>query len=69
MELLEIEKELAGPHAEAAMKRYDEKLVALSERLSGALKAGVAPDEYARCTALDEVITIARKLLRLQLRK
>ena len=69
MELLEIEKELAGPEAETAMRGYDETLVALAGRLGAALKAGVPPDEYARCAELDAAVTVARKLLRLQLRK
>ena len=68
MELLEIEKELAGPDAEAALAKYDGVLVALADRLKAALAKGVAPDEYARCEALGEVVTVARKLMRLQMR-
>lgn len=68
MELLEIEKELAGPDKDAALARYDAKLVALGERLDRALRNGLPPDEFARAKDLPEVVTIARKLLRLQVR-
>lgn len=68
MELLEIEKELAGPDGAEAMNRYDGVLVALSDRLGAALRAGVTPEEYPRCEALSEAVTVARKLLRLQVR-
>lgn len=68
MELLEIEKELAGPDRDAAMKRYDDVLVALDARRQAALAAGVPPGEFARIEALGEAVTIARKLLRLQVR-
>lgn len=69
MELLEIEKELAGPRREEALRAYDAQLVALERRLSESLKAGLSPDEFAKCEPLGEVITVARKLLRLQVRK
>ena len=69
MELLEIEKELAGPDRENALARYDAKLVALSERAAAALKAGLPPDEYQRTAELVDAVTVARKLLRLQMRK
>ena len=68
MELLEIERELAGEGKEAAMKKYDQVLVALGERLESALRAGLEPAEYARCSALKEANIVARKLLRLQVR-
>lgn len=68
MELLEIEKELAGPEKDAALKKYDRALVALGERVAAALKAGVAPGEYAKCEELAAAVTVARKLLRLQVR-
>lgn len=67
MELLEIEKEL-NAEGNAAMVRYDEKLLALQARLEAALRTGLPPDEFSRCEALQEAITIARKLLRLQTR-
>ena len=68
MELLEIEKELAGENRMAALKRYDGVLVALGRRIGDALKAGLEPDVYAKCEMLDEAVTVARKLLRLQVR-
>ena len=68
LELLEIEKELAGPEKDAALKKYDRALVALGERVVAALKAGVAPGEYAKCEELAAAVTVARKLLRLQVR-
>jgi len=68
VELLQIEHELSGPDAQAAMERYDQQLVALSSRAQAALDAGLPPEEHGRCRAIPEVVTIARKLLRLQLR-
>jgi len=69
MELLDIEKELSGEHAEEALARYDATLVALDERVQAALRDGVSPDEYARVCDLGEATVIARKLLRLQVRQ
>jgi len=69
MELLEIEKELAGANAAEALARYDATLIALDERVKGALQDGVAPDEFQRVQDLGEVTVVARKLLRLQMRK
>lgn len=69
MELLKIERELAGADGEAAMRRHDEVLLALSVRAGEAVRRGLPPEEYARCTQLVEAVTIARKLLRLQRRK
>lgn len=66
MELLEIEKELAGAGGEAAMRRYDEMLLALNVRAGEAVRRGLPPGEYAQCTQLIEAVTIARKLLRIQ---
>ena len=68
MELLEIEKELAGRDRMAALARYDGVLVALEGRLRAALAYGVPPAEYPRCRELDEAVTVARKLMRLQTR-
>jgi len=68
MELLEIEKELKGPDAPAAMERYDAVLVGLEARLKEALRVGLAREEYERCEPLGEAIVVARKLLRLQVR-
>lgn len=68
MELLEIEKELKGEGKKAALARYDAALVALSGRLQEALRTGLAPADYAKCESLGEAVTVARKLLRLQVR-
>ena len=68
MQLLEIEQELSGPGAEEALRKYDGILVALGNRLDAALAEGLPPDEFAKCEGLPEVVTIARKLLRLQVR-
>ena len=69
MELLEIEKELAGPGREEALRAYDAQLVTLGRRLEEAMKAGLSPDEFAKCEPLGPAVTVARKLLRLQVRK
>ena len=69
MQLLEIEKELAGPDAAAALARYDAQLVALAGRAKAARNKGLPRDEFERCAALENAVTLARKLLRLQLRK
>ena len=69
MELLEIEKELAGPDGEAAMLRYDQDLVALAARAKRAMDAGVEPGEFEKLKELDEAVMLARKLLRLQRKK
>lgn len=66
MELLEIERELAGENRMEAMERYDGVLRDLAVRVSEALRRGVPPNEYARCEQLAEAVTVARKLLRLQ---
>ena len=68
MELLEIEKELAGPNKMAALQRYDAQLLALDARVQAALTEGVPPDEFGRCEALKDAVVVARKLLRLQVR-
>jgi len=68
MELLEIERELAGPEKERALQKYDGMLVALGTRLEAALAEGLPPDEFSRCEGLGDVIVVARKLLRLQIR-
>ena len=68
MELMEIEKDLAGPDREAALARYDGVLVALGARLKSELDRGLPPGEYEACRDLAEVAYVARKLLRLQMR-
>jgi hypothetical protein len=66
--LMEIEKELAGPDAQAALVRYDAVLAVLGRRLDAALKEGLPPDGYPRAEALREANIIARKILRLSVR-
>ena len=69
MELLAIERELKGPNGRAAMEKHDRVLVALGERLQTALREGLPPEEFSRCAELDEANTVARKLIRIALRK
>lgn len=68
MELLEIERELGGPDRAQYLAAYDARLVALGTRLDAARAEGLPPDEFARCEALAEVVTLARKLLRLKVK-
>ncbi len=68
MELLQIEKELASPQAADYLAKYDAQLIALGQRLEAAQAGGMAPADFAKCEGLSEVITIARKLLRIQMR-
>ena len=68
MELLEIEKELKGEGRAAALEKYDRQLVALDERCRAAMGAGLPPDEFRMCGTLAEAVTVARKLLRLQVK-
>ena len=63
--LLEIEKELAGPDAAGALRRYDAVLAGLDARLAEALARGLPPEEYERCASLKEANVVARKVLRL----
>lgn len=69
MQLLEIERELAGPDGAAALARYDAVLVGLAARAKAAMDKGLPRGEFERCAALENAVTLARKLLRLQLRK
>ena len=68
MNLLDIEKELAGEDGEAAMKRYDQMLADLDQRIVQALNDGLPPNEYSAATQLKEAVLLARKVLRLSLR-
>ena len=68
MELLEIERELSGPQRMEALQKYDGMLVALGARLEAALAEGLPPDAFARCEGLGDVVVLARKLLRLQVK-
>ncbi len=69
IQLLEIERELGGPDGEAAMRRHDAVLAALDARLGAALAAGVPPGEFGRAQTLQDAVVIARKLLRLTVRR
>ena len=65
LRLLEIERELAGPDAAAALRRHDAVLAGLDARLAEALARGLPPEEYERCALLKEANVVARKVLRL----
>ena len=68
IQLLDIEKELAGPDGQTALEKYDQTLVALDGRLADALRQGLAPDDYSAAESLQKAVVIARKLLRLAVR-
>ena len=68
IQLLEIEKELAGPEAHAYLARYDAVLVALERRIGAAMKEGLPPEAFPKVEALREANTLARKILRLTVR-
>lgn len=68
LQLLEIEKELAGPDREAALVRYDAVLARLEDRIGMAMKEGLPPDEYPKVELLREANILARKILRLTVR-
>ena len=68
MNLLEIEKELAGENGKAAMLRYDGMLAELDSRIASALAEGLPPDEYTNAEQLKNAVLLARKVLRLSLR-
>ncbi len=69
MQLLELEKELAGADGVAKMKQYDEVLLALDARIAVALQKGMPPSEYAKAEKLKDAVVVARKLLRLEVRE
>ena len=66
--LMEIERDLAGPGASAALVRYDAVLAGLDRKLEDAMKSGLPTDEYPRAAALREANVLARKILRLTAR-
>jgi hypothetical protein len=66
--LLDLERELAGPDADAALARHDAVLAALDARLRAAIDSGLPPDDYSRAEELRRANTIARKILRLAVR-
>ena len=67
--LMDLEKELAGPGVEEALRRNDAILSGLQRRIDEALKSGLPPDEYQAASSLSEANTVARKLLRLAVRE
>lgn len=67
-QLLALERELSGPGAHEALDRHDAVLAGLDDRISEALRVGVAPDEFPKIESLREANTLARKLLRLAVR-
>ncbi len=68
LQMLEIERELTGEHAQEALEKYDAILVGLDERLKRVLTQGLPPDEFPKCQALAEVCTTARKILRIAMK-
>lgn len=69
MQLLEIEKELGGAGRDAALARHDAVLAELEQRIAGALRTGLPPDEFSRVEQLREANLVARKILRISARE
>ena len=69
IQLLEIERELSGPDGEEAMQRHDQVLARLDARIADALREGLPKEEYEKTERLKEAVLVARKLLRLAVRK
>jgi hypothetical protein len=69
LRLLDIENELYGSEAQAALAKYDSVLESLDARIAESLSAGLEPEEYARVSRLRESNTVARKLLRLAVKE
>ena len=69
MQLLEIENERAAPDGDAALARHDAVLAGLETRIAEAMRSGLAPDDYARVAELREANVVARKILRISVRK
>lgn len=67
-QLLEIERELTGPNGEEAMRKHDQVLLRLDERIAAALREGLPREEYEKAERLKEAVLVARKLLRLAVR-
>ena len=68
LRLLALEHELAGPGRREALARHDAVLLALENRIAGAVREGVPPDRYADLSLLREANATARKILRLTVR-
>ena len=69
LRLLDIENELYGSEAQAALAKYDSVLESLEARIAESLSVGLEPEEYARVSRLRESNTVARKLLRLAVKE
>ena len=69
LRLLDIENELYGSEAQAALAKYDSVLESLEARIAESLSEGLEPEEYARVSRLRESNTVARKLLRLAVKE
>ncbi len=67
-QLLALERELSGPGAREALARHDAVLLGLENRLDGALREGVSPEDFSRLQELRDANVVARKILRLALR-
>ncbi|MBQ6102046.1 MAG: hypothetical protein IJL06_00070 [Kiritimatiellae bacterium] len=67
-QLLALERELSGPGAQEALARHDAVLLGLEDRLAGALREGVSPEDFPKLQELREANVLARKILRLALR-
>ena len=67
-QLLALERELSGPGAQEALARHDAVLLGLENRLAGALREGVSPEDFPKLQELREANVLARKILRLALR-
>lgn len=69
LRLLKIEEELAGPEADAAVRKYDAELLEIDARLKSEMNRGLAPEDFAKAEELKEAVLIARKLIRLAAQK
>ena len=69
MNLLEIENELGGADRDAALARHDAVLAGLEARIAEAMRAGLAPDDYARVEQVRDANMVARKILRISARE
>lgn len=67
-QLLALERELSGPGAREALAWHDAVLLGLENRLDGALREGVSPEDFSRLQELRDANVVARKILRLALR-
>ncbi|MBR0459994.1 MAG: hypothetical protein IJJ26_12210 [Victivallales bacterium] len=68
LQMLEIERELTGEHAQEALEKYDAILLDLDARLKRAMNQGLPPSIFPKCQALSEVCPTARKILRIAMK-